>query len=86
MNEWQPIETCPDNEDVFFAAYIVPSDEAALHGSRPFWNYGSGRKICTQSIYTKPLYTGILGGKPSHWMLSKPPFTTNPKVEKTEEL
>jgi hypothetical protein len=65
MIDWQPINTCPENDTVFFAAYYVPSEEAARNGATAFWNYGCGSKL-------RRIYTGILG-HPSHWAAVTPP-------------
>jgi len=75
VSGWQPIETCPDNEPVFFAWYCVPSEEAQRNGSQAYWTYGQGAKILSSNMIN-PLYTGILGGKPSHWMKITPPRAT----------
>lgn len=61
-NDWQPIETAPRDRDIMLAAFIEPSDEARRNGSREFWHYAIGRWMYGIT------WTGILGGKPSHWM------------------
>lgn len=71
---WQPIETCPADDTVFFAWYYKPSEAAAKNGANSYWAYGSGSKIMGSKMM-KPIYTGILGGKPSHWALATPPTT-----------
>lgn len=43
-----------------FAAVYTPSKEAERNGARQMWNYADGIKFCVW-------YTGILGGKPSHF-------------------
>lgn len=70
--QWQPIEKMGEpqlGKRYWLAAYIVPSEEAARNGSKPFWHV-------TDGLYVGKTWTGILGGKPSHYMdyiTPKPP-------------
>lgn len=70
---WLPIEGCPVNETVLFTSHIVPSAEAARNGSPAMWVYGTGSKIVTAGRNNYTIYTGILGGEPSHYKLLTPP-------------
>ena len=69
---WQPIKTCPADDMVIFASKYVPSEEAAKNGAQAFWTFGMGSKIIGSKMM-KPIYTGILGGKPSHYAGINPP-------------
>lgn len=67
--EWRPIfqakinpQTHLMDDYMHLAAFIVPSEEAQRHGAKPHWTYGHGREIYTGH------FSGILGGKPSHFM------------------
>lgn len=60
--QWQPIETAPYDREIKLRAFIVPSDYAQQNGSKPHLVEASGR------FMWQGLWSGILTGKPSHWM------------------
>lgn len=68
---WLSIDHYPiDGEPfVLLAAWIEPSEAAFANGQMPFWDYGFGRRY--SSVSEK--FTGILGGRPSHFMFIEPP-------------
>lgn len=68
---WHPIAKYDFNNapEVFLAAFIEPSEAAFANGQMPFWDYGFGRRY--SSVSEK--FTGILGGRPSHFMFIEPP-------------
>lgn len=72
--EWRPIETYDykNAPTVLLAAKITPSEEGARNGSKPFWDVGIG--LCAY----EGRFTGILEGKPSHWM----PLPKHPEEER----
>lgn len=70
--EWLDIKDAPiDGTPHLLAAYIVPSEEAAKHGSKPYWDFGIGRPIYPTRTGTN--WTGIVGGNPSHFKYLEPP-------------
>ena len=58
---WLPIAMAQKGTVVKLASYYVPSTVAASNGSRAHWTFGEGRELW--EVY----WSGILGGKPSHW-------------------
>ena len=66
---WRPIseydyKTCPM---VRLAAWVVPSEEFARNGLKPYWSMGDG------SFYIWG-FSGVTGGNPSHFQhLPAPP-------------
>lgn len=68
QGKWEPIESAPkDAKQVFLAARIIPSDAAAKNGSEAYWSYGVGIYLWDGQ------WSGILGGRPSHWMAIQEP-------------
>lgn len=71
--QWQPIETAPDDgTSVLIASEIIPSEAAQQAGAKAFWDVAIGS--CYSRSFKDKKWTSVLGGKPTHWMpLPKPP-------------
>lgn len=70
--EWLDIKDAPiDGTPHLLAAYIIPSEEAAKNGSKPYWDFGIGRPIYPARNGSH--WTGVVGGNPSHFKYLEPP-------------
>ena len=64
--EWQPIDTVPENQEVRFGGMVYASAAGNANGSSDIWCEGVGLKVVL-SAHIRPIFTGILGGNPTHW-------------------
>lgn len=71
IHGWMPIASAPRDRDIDLAGYIEPSAEAYRNGSRAHWATGRGRSLWPTRTSEHGLWSGIIGGAPTHWAEGK---------------
>lgn len=59
--EWIDINSAPRDKEIELRTWYEPSTEAKRNGAKAHWSE------CTGHFIWEGLWSGVLGGKPSHW-------------------